>query len=116
MESPAQQMEFEDPPILVRVKLLTPGLQRDTEAKLVRVPVQSHYTYTEHSADGRVLGSNRSARTKHAQKKFPSHPLPRTARPSTAVACGVWLWPVGTTQNQTKRQKLYEKPVRAVPV
>ena len=53
MESPAQQMELGDPPILVCVKLLTPGLQRDTEAKLVRVPVQSHYTYTEHSADGR---------------------------------------------------------------
>ena len=75
MESPAQQMEFEDPPILVRVKLLTPGLHGGTEAKCVRAADQSHDTYTEHSADGRVLGSNRSARTKHAQKKFPSHPL-----------------------------------------
>ena len=54
MESPAQQMELGDPPILVCVKLLTPGLKRDTEAKLVRVPDQSHDTYTEHSADGRV--------------------------------------------------------------
>ena len=71
MESTALLLEFNAPPILVCVKLFTSGLQRDTEAKLVRVPVQSHYTYTEHSADGRVPRSNRSARTKHAQKKFP---------------------------------------------
>ena len=71
MESTALLLELRDPPILVCVKLLTPGLQRDTEAKLVRVPVQSHYTYTEHSADGRDTRSNRRPGTKHAQKKFP---------------------------------------------
>ena len=75
MESTAQQMEFEDPPILVRVKLLTPDLHGGTEAKCVRAADQSHYTYTEHSADGRVLGSNRSARTKTWQKRFLSDPL-----------------------------------------
>ena len=75
MESTALLLELGVPPILVCVKLLTPGLQRDTEAKLVRVPVQSHYTYTEHSADGRVPRSNRSARTKHAQKSPALDPL-----------------------------------------
>ena len=66
----AQLLEFKDPPILVCVKLLTPGLHGGTEAKCVRAADQSHDTYTEHSADGRVLRSNRSARTKRAQKKF----------------------------------------------
>ena len=75
MESTALLLEFKDPPILVCVKLLTPGLHGGTEAKCVRAADQSHYTYTEHSADGRVLESKRSARTKHAQKKFPSEPL-----------------------------------------
>ena len=78
MESTALLLELEDPPILVRVKLLTPGLHGGTEAKCVRAADQSHDTYTEHSADGRVLRSNRSARTKHAQKKFPSQPLPQS--------------------------------------
>ena len=77
MESTALLLELGDPPILVWVcvKLLTPDLHCRTEAKCVRAADQSHDTYTEHSADGRVLRSNRSARTKHAQKKFPSHPL-----------------------------------------
>ena len=75
MESTALLLELGDPPILVRVKLLTPGLKRDTEAKLVRVPDQSHDTYTEHSADGRVPRSKRSARTKHAQKSPALDPL-----------------------------------------
>ena len=76
MESTALLLELEDPPILVCVKLLTPGLHGGTEAKCVRAADQSHDTYTEHSADGRDTRSKRSARTKHAQKKFPSDPLP----------------------------------------
>ena len=71
MESTALLLELNAPPILVRVKLLTPGLHGRTEAKCVRAADQSHDTYTEHSADGRDIESKRSARTKHAQKKFP---------------------------------------------
>ena len=40
MESPAQQMELNAPPILVRVKLFTPDLHGHTEANRVLVPVQ----------------------------------------------------------------------------
>ena len=75
MESTALLLELEDPPILVCVKLLTPDLHGRTEAKCVRAADQSHYTYTEHSADGRVPRSNRSARTKHAQKSPALDPL-----------------------------------------
>ena len=67
MESTALLLELDVPPILVCVKLLAPDFHGGTEAKCVRAADQSHDTYTEHSADGRVLRSNRSARTKHAQ-------------------------------------------------
>ena len=81
MESPAQLLELDVPPILVCVKLLTPDLHGGTEAKCVRAADQSHYTYTEHSADGRVLRSNRSAPTKTWQKRFLSDPLIKGERP-----------------------------------